>query len=279
MNDYLTDMFERTDARMDANQRICEVLQRFAICSLSESGFFEEAAFVGGTALRLFHGLDRFSEDVDLTLLIPESDFDLGPYLSRLKDDFSSVDLNIETKEKDKTFESKMRSAFIKGDCREIHLQFGANSDNVQFNQRIVIKLELDVDPPSDYKTEIRQGIMPYPHTVRMYDLPTMHACKLHAILCRNWRNRVKGRDYYDVLYYASKGVGVNTSHLVKRLEQSGIEVTDREEIRTMLKERFKNTDYTDAISDVKPFVIDKNRLRNWSPDLFVSIADGLEFI
>jgi hypothetical protein len=89
MNDYLTDMFERTDARMDANQRICEVLQRFAICSLSESGFFEEAAFVGGTALRLFHGLDRFSEDVDLTLLIPESDFDLGPYLSRLKDDFS----------------------------------------------------------------------------------------------------------------------------------------------------------------------------------------------
>jgi predicted nucleotidyltransferase component of viral defense system len=142
-----------------------------------------------------------------------------------------------------------------------------------------VIKLELDVDPPSDYKTEIRQGIMPYPHTVRMYDLPTMHACKLHAILCRNWRNRVKGRDYYDVLYYASKGVGVNTSHLVKRLEQSGIEVTDREEIRTMLKERFKNTDYTDAISDVKPFVIDKNRLRNWSPDLFVSIADGLEFI
>ena len=279
MNDYLAEMFERTDERMDATHRIREVLQRFAICSLSESGFFEGAAFVGGTALRLFHGLDRFSEDIDLTLLEPDEDFDLGPYLSRLEDDFSSMDLRMEIREKDKTFESKMRSAFIKGNSREIHLQFGANSDNVQFDQRIMIKLELDVDPPSDCGLEIKQGIMPYPHTVRMYDMPTMHACKLHAILCRNWGNRVKGRDYYDVLYYASRGTGVNTSHLVKRLCQSGIQVDDGEDIRAMLKDRFARTDYADAVSDVRPFVTDRNRLRNWSPELFVSIADGLEFV
>ena len=121
--------------------------------------------------------------------------------------------------------------------------------------------------------------LLPFPHNVRMYDLPTMHACKLHAVLCRGWGNRVKGRDYYDVLYYSSPGTPVNTKHLIARLAQSGIEVSGEQGIRDLLRDRFSSVDYADASKDAEPFVFEKRRLRNWSPELFMSVADGLRFV
>ncbi len=279
MNSVLEQLMKLSDPSMNAYSRVREAMQRIAINSLSDSGLFDKAAFVGGTALRLFHGLDRSSEDLDFTLLDPDPDFTFGPYIGALESDFGSLDLQVEVTEKEKTHQSKMRAAFIKGNSREIHLTFGEDVKGIQGNQRITVKLEMDVEPPADYGTEWAYPLLPFPHNVRMYNLPTMHSCKLHAILCRGWGNRVKGRDYYDILYYSANGIPVNTKHLIERLAQSGTEVSGADGIREMLKERYASVDYTDASSDVEPFVFERRRLQNWSPEMFVSTVDRLRFV
>lgn len=278
MNSVLDQLMKQTDPSMNMYSRVRESMQRIAINSLSDSGLFDRAAFVGGTALRLFHGLDRSSEDLDFTLLEPDPDFTFGPYIGALESDFRSLDLHVEVTEKKKPHQSKMRDAFIKGNSREVHLTFGADVKGIQSNERISVKLEMDVEPPADYGTEWTYPLLPFPHNVRMYDLPTMHACKLDAILCRGWGNRVKGRDYYDILYYSTNAIPVNTKHLINRLALSGIDVSGEGEIRDLLKERYASVDYSDASSDVEPFVFEKRRLGNWSPELFASTVDRLRF-
>ena len=268
-----------SDPSMNAYSRVREAMQRIAINSLSDSGFFDTAAFVGGTALRLFHGLDRSSEDLDFTLLEPDPDFTFGPFLGALESDFRTLGVQVEVTEKEKTYQSKMRAAFIKGGSREIHITFGEDAQGIQSNQRITVKMEMDVMPPADYGTEWVYPLLPFPHNVRMYDLPTMHSCKLHAVLCRGWGNRVKGRDYYDILYYSANGIEVNTKHLIERLAQSGTDVSGAEEIKDLLRERYASVDYADALSDVEHFVFEKRRLQNWSPELFVSTVDRLRFV
>ena len=279
MNSVLEQLMKLSDPSMNAYSRVREAMQRIAINSLSDSGFFDTAAFVGGTALRLFHGLDRSSEDLDFTLLKPDPDFTFGPYIGALESDFRSLDLQVEVTEKEKTHQSKMRAAFIKGNSREIHLTFGEDVKGIQSNERITVKLEMDVDPPADYGAEWVYPLLPFPHNVRMYDLPTMHSCKLHAILCRGWGNRVKGRDYYDILYYSANDIPVNTRHLIERLAQSGTQVSGEDEIKDLLKGRYASVDYSDASSDVQPFVFEKRRLQNWSPEMFVSTVDRLRFV
>lgn len=279
MNAILEQLKSQTDPAMRPQDKVREAMQRIALYSLSGSGLFSKAAFVGGTALRLFHGLDRSSEDLDFTLLEPDGDFTFGPYIDALESDFRSFDLDVEVIEKEKTHRSKMRSAFLKGNSREILLTFSEDIRGIQSNERISVKLEMDVEPPSTYGTEWVYPILPFPHNVRMYDQPTMHACKLHAILCRNWGSRVKGRDYYDVLFYSSRRIPVNTKHLIERLAQSDITVSGAQDIISLLRDRYSSTDYADASSDVAPFVFERRRIQNWSPQLFLSTLDGLEFI
>ncbi len=279
MNSMLQLLISQTDGAMDEEIKVREAMQRIAVCSLARSEFFNGAALVGGTALRLFHGLDRSSEDIHLTLLQPNRDFDFERYIGPMKDEFGAFGLSIDVKKNDKSRETKMKDAFSKGESMEFHLRFGISSETARFDQRPTIGIEVDVDPPQDYRTEWMYGQLPFPHNVRLYDLPTMFACKLHAVLCRGWGNRVKGRDYYDVLYYSSRGTPVNTKHLIARLAQSGIEVSGEQGIRDLLRDRFSSVDYADASKDAEPFVFEKRRLRNWSPELFMSVADGLRFV
>lgn len=279
MNSVLEQLMKQSNPLMDTHSRVREAMQRITLNSLSDSGFFDKVAFVGGTALSLFHGLDRSSEDLDFTLLEPDPDFTFGPYIGALESFFESLDLQVEVTEKEKTHQSKMKTAFVKGICREIYLSFGEVVPGIQDNQRISVKLEMDVGPPEDYGTEWAYPLLPFPHKVRMYDLPTLHSCKLHAILCRGWGNRVKGRDYYDILFYSANNIPVNTKHLMERLALSGIEVSGEEEIKELLKKRYASVDYLDAVSDVAPFAFEKRKLQNWSPELFTSTIDRIRFI
>ena len=262
-----------------------EIMQEIVLCGLSRAGFFQKAAFYGGTALRIFYGLDRFSEDLDFSLLTSDPKFDLTVYFPVLEKEVRAFGLHVTIEEKEKSKESNIRSAFLKGNTKEHLLLFYADTDlagSVARNEVIKIKFEVDIDPPAYAGFEHKYRLLPTPFEVNLYDMPSLFAGKIHAVLCRGWKNRIKGRDLYDYVFYLSGGSAVNQRHLRARLLQSGFISDDVEctlsEIQHMLYERFDMIDFRQAKQDVEPFVRDAVTLNLWSSDFFKQITRELHF-
>ena len=283
MNRMIEQMLETYDVKniYDKKNAIKEIMQEIVLCGLSRAGFFQKAAFYGGTALRIFHGLDRFSEDLDFSLETKDTAFDLSSYFPILEKEVRSFGLNVTVAEKQKTKESSIRSAFLKGNTKEHILLFYPEeqfADSVPKNEMIKIKFEIDVDPPGYASFERKYRLLPTPYEVNLYDMPSLFAGKMHAVICRGWQNRVKGRDLYDFVFYLSKQVPVNQRHLRERLIQSGCIAADAEcsleEIRTMLSERFETIDFSQAKQDVEPFIRDTSVLDIWSAAFFQQITE-----
>lgn len=269
-------LFERKNA-------VKEIMQEIVLCGLSRAGFFKKAAFYGGTALRIFYGLDRFSEDLDFSLETADPAFDLKEYFPALEKEVRSYGLKVEITEREKTVDSHIRSAFLKGNTREHMLLFYDSSiaGSVTGNELIKIKFEVDVDPPKYATFEHKYRLLPAPYEVNLYDMPSLFAGKIHAVLARAWRTRVKGRDLYDYVFYLSRGAAVNLKHLQERLADSG--TIEREApftiatVKTMLADRFDSIDYSQARRDVEPFIHDPSALDVWSADFFRQITENLK--
>lgn len=267
----------------DRKNAMKEVMQEIVLCGLARAGFFDKAAFYGGTALRIFYGLERFSEDLDFSLKTSDPDFDLSEYFPMLEKEVRAFGLNVTISEKEKTRESNIRSAFLKGNTKEHLLMFyagEAGAGQVAANEVIKIKFEVDIDPPAYAAFEHKYRLLPAPYQVCIYDMPSLFAGKLHAVICRSWENRVKGRDLYDYVFYLSRGTAVNRKHLRERLLQSGYISEDTEctlpEIKQMLREKFEKIDYAQAKRDVEPFIHDPAVLDLWCADFFQQITEAL---
>lgn len=288
MNSYIEQMLKpyKIENLYDQKNAMKEIIQEIVLCGLSRAGFFEQAAFYGGTALRIFYGLDRFSEDLDFSLRETNLDFDLSSYFPVLEKEVRSFGLNVTITEKQKTKESNIRSAFLKGNIKEHLLLFYTDADlshGVPRDEVVKIKFEVDVNPPSRATYETKYRLLPAPYAVRLYDMPSLFAGKIHAVLCRAWQNRVKGRDLYDYVFYLSRGASVNREHLRERLLQNGyIQETSQctlPEIKKMLCDRFDSIDYAQAKQDVIPFIHDPGSLNLWSADFFKQITETLTVI
>lgn len=260
-----------------------EIMQEIVLCGLSRAGFFQKAAFYGGTALRIFYGLDRFSEDLDFSLETADTSFDLTSYFPVLEKEVKAFGLNVTIMEKEKTKESNIRSAFLKGNTREHLLLFYADEQtagSVARNEAVKIKFEVDVTPPAYATFEHKYRLLPVPYEVNMYDMPSLFAGKIHAVICRAWQSRIKGRDLYDYVFYLSRGAAVNQKHLRERLLQSEFITEDVKctlpEIKKMLCNRFDTIDFTQAKQDIEPFIHDISVLNVWSADFFRQITEGL---
>ena len=227
MNNILSSMLSGYELRSDYDRKnaMKEIIQEIILCSLSRTDFFKHAAFYGGTALRIFYGLDRFSEDLDFSLKEPDDGFDLSAYLPSLENEVRSYGLNLKAEAKSKTKESFVQSAFVKGNTREQLLLFYPDdsiSSLVPGNETVKIKFEVDTNPPPFAGYEKQYRLLPIPYEVQLYDAPSLFAGKIHAVLCRGWKNRIKGRDLYDFVFYVSRKIPVNLSHLNARLADSG---------------------------------------------------------
>ena len=269
----------------DQKNAMKEIMQEIVLCGLSRAGFFQKAAFYGGTALRIFYGLDRFSEDLDFSLVTADPDFDLTVYFPVLEKEVRAFGLHVTIQEKEKTKESNIRSAFLKGNTKEHLLLFYADEDlagSVARSELIKIKFEVDINPPEYAGFEHKYRLLPTPYEVKLYDMPSLFAGKIHAVLCRAWKSRIKGRDLYDYVFYLSRGSAVNQKHLRARLLQSGFISEDVEctlpELRHMLYERFDTIDFRQAKQDVEPFIRDTASLNMWNADFFKQITAGLQF-
>ncbi len=261
-----------------------EIMQEIALCGLSRAGLFRKAAFYGGTALRMFYGLDRFSEDLDFSLMKPDEDFDIENYFSILKSEAEAYGLNISLEKKDKSKKTDIKSAFLKGNTKE-HLLLFYNDSKIAKqpagNDIIKIKIEIEVNPPAHAGFERKYRLLPSPYEVNMYDKGSLFAGKIHAVICRNWRNRVKGRDLYDYIYYLARNTNVNLKHLSARLAESNFipenKQCDINDIKEMLNRRFETIDYRQAKEDVRPFIKNQNELELWSADFFMGVTDMLK--
>ena len=286
MNAVISQMLEKYQVGnlYDRKNAMKEILQEIALCGLSRAGFFRDVAFYGGTALRIFYGLDRFSEDLDFSLEAPDISFDISKYFPILEKEVNSFGINVSISEKKKSADSNIQSAFLKGNTREHLLLFFEDEDavgEVAKNEIIKIKFEVDINPPAYAGFENKYRLLPVPYEVKMYDLPSLFAGKIHAVLCRAWKNRTKGRDLYDFVFYLSRGVHVNLKHLRERLIQTQA-MPDNfnctiDEIKELLIERFEKIDYKQAKQDVEPFVQDTAALNIWCADFFKQITEALK--
>lgn len=284
MKTILEQMIEGYHPKNNEEKRnvIKEVMQEIVLCGLSKAGFFDESAFYGGTALRIFYGLDRFSEDLDFSLLVKNKDFNIEKYFPILKDTVQSFGLNINFELKNKTNDSNIQSTFLKGDTIEHFLLFYPNElvQGINKNEKVKIKFEIDTMPPglATYETKFR--LLPIPYSVKLYDEASLFSGKIHAIICRSWKSRVKGRDLYDYVFYLSKNTKFNLLHLREKLIESefisrDIEITC-DSVKEMLLNRFNEIDYNEAKADVIPFIKDISVLDLWSSDFFINITSGL---
>ena len=233
--------------------------------------------------MRIFYGLDRFSEDLDFSLMEKDLDFDLAAYFPMLEKELESYGLNMTVSEKEKYSDTAIQSAFLKGNTRELLLQFYADpklSNTVPSNESLRIKFEIDIDPPASAGFERRYKLLPSPHEVNLYDLPSLFAGKTHAVLCRAWKNRIKGRDLYDYVFYLSRDVRINLPHLRERLIASGAlapnDHFDLGILKDMLNEKFNQIDYASAKEDVRHFIRDEASLDLWNADFFKAITAEL---
>lgn len=284
MNPALKDMLEayRPETPADYQNAAREIVQEIALLGLWRGCFFEHAAFYGGTALRIFHGLRRFSEDLDFTLVESGDGTRLDRYLPGVAIELESWGFTFEAEAKAEGGESGIESAFLKGSTQLNLLHIGAPPDlarKLPRNQRLRIKLEMDLEPPPEATTEVRTQLLPTPYQVRLYDLPSLFAGKLHAVLCRGWKSRVKGRDFYDFVWYAGRNIQPNLAHLEARMRQSchwdGGTIT-RQVLVDLLRERFAAIDFKQAADEVRVFLPDPRELDLWSREFFDGLAARL---
>lgn len=256
---------------------IKEIIQELTLYILSKSDFFNHAAFYGGTALRIFHNLDRFSEDLDFSLKSKNCTFDINKYINLLENEFASFGLSLDIEIKEKNIESNIKSAFIKANTKHLILAFYNSDEKISDNAKTKIKLEIDTNPPDYANFETKYLLKPLPFEVSIYDLPSLFAGKIHAILCRLWKNRIKGRDLYDYVFYLSNKVEPNFLHLKARLIDSNYlkpnDEFDKKVLSDILVKHFSNVDIESAKKDVTPFIPDDSKMSIWSNDFFVSIT------
>lgn len=272
----------------DNNERentIKEIVQEIVLSGLSRGGFFDKAVFYGGTCLRIFHGLNRFSEDLDFALLNKDENFKIEDYFPAVKKELISYGLEMDVVKKEKSKgDNDIQSAFVKGNTQILLMTFFPNNnevDNVIKDQTIKIKFEIDTDNPKGGVVETKYRLLPAPYEIKVFDEPTLFAGKIHAILCREYKNRIKGRDYYDYLFYCAKGTKINLEYLENKLKNSNKISSDTKLelplLKKILQERFENVDYNLARKDVSSFITDQESLSLWSKELFLSTLDYLK--
>lgn len=269
------DMLARYECRTtdDKLNAIREVMQQISLYALAFSGFFEKAVFYGGTCLRVFHKLNRFSEDMDFSLRESNPHFDPTAYLEAIRDTFASMGQDVSIAPKKKTKQSAIQSAFLKTDTAQFNL-------SLERGRLITIKLEIDTNPPLEFESEQKLLLLPQAFFSACMSLPCLFAGKMHALLFRNWKNRVKGRDWYDFAWYVSKGIPLHYRHFCVRCEQlqSVQQLFDSPtQFKKALIDKILSVNFEEAKADVAPFIKNSRELDIWSTEYFIQLADMLE--
>lgn len=272
MNELYEKMLSAYDQSTETARRnaIYEVSQQIVLAGLADGGFFDKAAFYGGTCLRIFHGLNRFSEDMDFTLLKEDSSFNFEQYFQPVIDQFALVGRKVEIKKKDKKSFGKVESAFLKDTTDVYDISF-------QTERSIKVKIEVDTVPPLKFATEQKILLQPKTFLTRCMVLPDLFAGKMHALVFRAWKSRIKGRDWYDFEWYVRNGIPLDWNHLHERILQFNGQEMTLDEFRSALRGRLGSADISRVKEDVIPFLNNPDELDIWSNEYFMQLAEMMK--
>ncbi len=272
IKDWIAEYQPKTDR--DYKQALREIMQQITLAGLYRGGFFEKAAFYGGTALRIFYGLNRFSEDLDFSLLQNDENFHLNNYLKAIEDEFTAQGMSVSIKTKVKSVQSNIESAFLKSETlwSELVLETVLPQFGLKETIGLKIKIEVDTKPPLGFETEEKLLLKPFSFYVKCFVLEDLFAGKMHALLFRKWGNNVKGRDWYDMEWYIRRGTSLNLEHFLFRAKDNGDwqkETMTDQEFRKLLYDRIETVNLETAKNDAKRFISDPKTLDIWSKDYF----------
>jgi len=262
-----------TQSDADYQNALHEVMQKITLAGLSRHDFFKRAAFYGGTCLHFFHGLPRFSEDMDFSLLQPDPTFTLTDYFPAVIAEFKALGREVTLTQKTKKRESAIESAFLKDNTDIYNLSF-------KTERTVKIKIEVDTSPPLQFKTESHALMLPFSFMTRCFSLPSLYAGKMHALLFRNWKQRVKGRDWYDFEWYVRHRTELDLKHFQQRMKQSHPELPipgTEHELKVLVRERIQRLNIQEAKNDVIPFIKESSELDIWNQDYFNQIAEQIQ--
>lgn len=271
MKDIIQKKLETYKAKSpdDELNALKEITQEVALYSLYKVGFFQNVCFLGGTSLRILHGLDRFSEDLDFSLWKPDVRFNLESFLDKAMVQMNAYgyDLSIDKKDLD---DKSVQGRFIKDDSIKKVLTFKHMQD---FRSKIKIKVEVDTNPPGGAEKTVEYVDFPMDFPVSAHDLKSCMSGKIHALLCRPY---VKGRDWYDLLWYLAQNVSPNMIFLENALFQTGpwknnqIELNDKF-VKDELSKKIASIDWKTTREDVRKFLkVEKaETLELWSSEFF----------
>jgi len=253
---------------------------------LWRANFFEKVAFYGSSALRILYGLNRFSEDLDFSLLSKEKNFNLTPFNNAIIKELKGFGFEATMDTKIKNFDSNIESAFIKADSKKQLIIIDALHNIITSTHKmqiIKIKMEVDTNPPRSFDTETKFLFQPIPFSIKSLTLPDLFAGKIHTLLCRAWTIRVKGHDWYDFVWYLSNNIPVNLQHLKARLIQSN--AWDKQlhfnkiELINLLAQKITITDFAKANEDISLFIKNTESMAVWSKEFFIAILATLQTI
>jgi predicted nucleotidyltransferase component of viral defense system len=276
------------ESETDVVNALKEIFQEVALLGLYRGNFFSKAAFYGGTALRVLYGSNRFSEDLDFSLLKKDASFNIEYYFQYIINEFEAFGIDIAIKKKQKKINTDIESAFLKNNTSLHTLDINIDRlksiiETVYSGKQLKIKLEVDVNPPLKFQTEAKTLLMPVAFNVVSMTLPNLYAGKMHAVLCRSWKNRVKGRDWYDFEWYVKQNARLNLEHLQERVYESGhlerdVKLDDSV-FKQKLKAKIDNLNIEKAKAEVRPFLKDPSEIEFWSKDYFRLLADKVLFV
>jgi hypothetical protein len=262
-----------------------QIMQEVALAGLYRAGFFKYAAFYGGTALRIFHDLPRFSEDLDFSLIKKNSEFSILPFLDAIILEFNSLGMKVSVQEKKKSLSTQIDSAFLKTDTiwKELSLEASIPQLSKGIPPAVKIKLEVDTMPPLGFSTENALLIRPFSFYVNCFSLPSLFAGKMHALLFRKWANREKGRDWFDIEWFIQKGIALDFNHfLIRSQESSDISSADfqPENLLNLLVSRIESVNLNHIKEDVIRFLPPGvSTPEIWSREYFRKLIAHLQWI
>jgi len=266
----------------ETEQALREIMQEITLAGLYRGNFYKHAAFYGGTALRIFHGLNRFSEDLDFSLLEKDAEFELELFFNAVVEEFNALGMHISLKHKTKLNISNIDSAFLKSETLWSELIFESTIHQIKFPSKpsIKIKIEVDIVPPLNFETENLLLSKPFSFYVNCFTLPNLFAGKMHALLFRKWKNRVKGRDWYDMEWYIKNGVELNLKHFCQRATESGDwseETISKNQLLELLHAKINTTKIENVKEDVIRFIQNPNELDIWTRGYFNLLVENLK--
>jgi len=270
--------YYRPANKRDEINALKEIAQEIALSALSRSGFFKVGVFHGGTCLRIAYNLPRFSEDLDFILYKKDLDFIWQPYIKEIETEFELYDLSLSVTDRSKANQT-VKKAFLKENSfgKVLNLQYERNASDKQV---ITIKLEIDTAPPLGSVFENKIVDFPSPFTITIQNMESLFAGKLHALLCRTY---VKGRDWYDLIWYVTRKANINYKLLSAALFQQGSWqgkhlVINKEWLIEHLEKKIKTIDWETARNDVINFIKphEMHSVQLWKNDFFEDFVKRL---